>query len=87
MASKREVMPEVAKFIDELRELYGKEEIDAVIKQGLKPDCEPRLRFWASEGGHVLGQQFIPASEVSGEHLVIRIPEEEAALMKRLKRR
>lgn len=87
MASKREVMPEVAKFIDELRAVFGKDAIDDVIKLGLKPDCEPRLCFWASEGGHVLGQQFIPASEVSGKHLVIRNPDEEAALMKRLKRR
>ena len=58
-------MPTVAKFIDELREAFGKADIDAVIRAGLKPDCEPRLRFFASEGGQEVGQRYVPGVEVS----------------------
>lgn len=44
-------MPEVASFIDSLREAFGKDEIDIQIRQGLKG--EPV--FFAKENGYVLG--------------------------------
>lgn len=60
LAMSRQAMPTVAKFIDELREAFGKVDIDAVIRTGLKPDCEPRRRFFASEGGQEVGKRYAP---------------------------
>lgn len=42
-------------FIDELREVFGRADIDAVIRDGLKPGCAPMLRVYASEGGQAIG--------------------------------
>lgn len=53
----REAMPTVAKCIDELREAFGKAEIDAVIRAGLKPDCPDERRFFASEAGQTVGRR------------------------------
>lgn len=47
----REKMPTVAKWIDELREAFGKEEIDAQIRKGMKG----QPTFWASENGVEVG--------------------------------
>lgn len=44
-------MPQTAKWIDELREAFGKEEIDAQIRKGMKG--EPT--FWAKENGIEIG--------------------------------
>ena len=47
----RDKMPQTAKWIDELREAFGKEEIDAQIRKGMKG--EPT--FWAKENGIEIG--------------------------------
>lgn len=44
-------MPEIAVWIDELREVFGREEVDVAIRAGI--DGEPR--FWACEGGIEVG--------------------------------
>lgn len=49
-------MPTVAAFIDTLREVFGKEMIDAQIRQGLRG--EPV--FWASENGRTVGTRVSP---------------------------
>lgn len=49
--SLREQMPAVTAFIDQLREVFGKEMIDGQIRKGMRG--EPV--FWASENGHEVG--------------------------------
>lgn len=49
--SLRDEMPNVAAFIDDLREVFGKEMIDGQIRKGMRG--EPV--FWASENGHEIG--------------------------------
>ncbi len=51
--SLREEMPIVAAFIDEMREQFGKAEIDAQIRKGMAG----LPVFWASENGHEVGTQ------------------------------
>ena len=53
----REAMPITTAFIDQCRQAFGKDEIDAVIREGLKPGCRPDRRFFASEAGHQVGQR------------------------------
>lgn len=52
----RERMPLCAAFVDDLREVFGVGEMNHVLRTGLKPDCEPRLRVHFVEGGHELGR-------------------------------
>ena len=59
-AMSRQAMPTMAAWIDDLREAFGKAEIDAVIRAGLKPDCEPRRRFFAGEAGQEVGRRWVP---------------------------
>jgi hypothetical protein len=47
----REAMPEVAGFIDALRDAFGRDSIDPALSQGLAG--EPT--FYAVEGGHAVG--------------------------------
>lgn len=56
----RDKMPTVAAFVDALREAFGKEEIDAAIRRGLRSDCKPWERFFAKEDGHTLGSAYVP---------------------------
>jgi len=49
-------MPACAAFVDDLRAAFGADEINSVIKRGLRQECEPALRVYFSEGGHELGQ-------------------------------
>lgn len=49
--SLREQMPGVAAFIDQLREAFGRDEIDGQIKRGMRG--EPT--FFAQENGHAIG--------------------------------
>ncbi len=44
-------MPQVAKWIDDLRAAFGAEQVHGVIREGIKG----RPCFWASENGHELG--------------------------------
>lgn len=50
-ASLRDAMPSTAAFIDEMRAVFGAEDINASIRAGL--DGQPT--FWASEGGAEIG--------------------------------
>lgn len=52
----RAKMPHCAAFVDALRDAFGVEEINNVIKRGLRPEAKPEHRVWFSEAGHVLGQ-------------------------------
>ena len=47
----RDQMPEVAAFVDALREVFGKASIDGQIRRGIAG--EPV--FYASENGHEIG--------------------------------
>jgi len=51
----REKMPLCAAFVDELREVFGVGEMNHVMRTGLRPDCDPRLRVHFVEAGHELG--------------------------------
>lgn len=59
-SSMRDTMPTVAGWVDELRDAFGKPEIDAVIRDGLKLGCKPELRFYAKEAGQEVGQRYEP---------------------------
>jgi hypothetical protein len=49
--SLREQMPDVTRFIDSMRDAFGKDMIDGQIRRGMKG--EPT--FWASENRHEIG--------------------------------
>lgn len=49
-------MPACAAFVDDLREAFGVEEINSVIKRGLRLDARPEHRVQFVETGHALGQ-------------------------------
>lgn len=53
-------MPQVTQWIDDLREAFGKAEIDAVIRNGLSPQCKAHERFHAIEAGQEVGQPYVP---------------------------
>lgn len=74
----REAMPICAAFVDELRLVFGRTEIDAVIKRGLRPECNAGHRVWFSEGGRVLGRQAVaPVVAVSAAEMVLIVPKKE----------
>ena len=52
----RAKMPTCAAFVDDLREAFGAEASNDVIKRGLRPECRPEHRAYFAEAGHVLGQ-------------------------------
>ena len=56
-------MPRCAALVDDLREAFGAEEINDVIKRGLRSDAESVHRVHFSEAGHILGH---PVQEVTG---------------------
>lgn len=47
----REIMPQTAAWLDELRAVFGADDINAAIKAGMAGQAT----FWASENGHTLG--------------------------------
>ena len=53
-------MPACAAFVDDLRAAFGAEEINNVIKRGLRPDAKPEHRVHFVEAGHELGQSAGP---------------------------
>lgn len=55
-------MPRCAAFVDALREAFGGDEINTVIKRGLRAECADGHRVWFSEAGHVLGRQAADAA-------------------------
>lgn len=50
--SLRDKMPEIAAWIDELRQAFGRDVIDGQIRRGLRGE----VLFHAREGGHELGK-------------------------------
>ena len=56
----RDQMPGCTAFVDALRAAFGKDDIDNVIRRGLRPDCKPGEQVYFSEAGQVLGKQWVP---------------------------
>lgn len=84
----RDKMPACAAFIDSLREVFGREEIDDAIRRGLHPTCPPHLRFFATENGHAIGRRPEDFGQwISAAEMVIRPPESEPAPVDRRRRR
>lgn len=54
----RDSMPDIAAFVDRMRAAFGDAAITKVMRDGLKPDAALERRFWAVEGGHVVGAPF-----------------------------
>ena len=70
--SMRNRMPKCAAFVDELREVFGVDEINQVIRDGLMANCPGEKRFFASENGYVLGKRAPdPLRAVSAADMVI----------------
>ncbi|MHB0925874.1 MAG: hypothetical protein ACYC1F_05165 [Gallionellaceae bacterium] len=65
----RESMPQCAAFIDELREAFGADEINAQIKLGM----QGAQTFHASENGIEVGTRFDePVKFITADKMVIR---------------
>ena len=76
--SLRDKMPRTAAFIDNLRDAFGKAEIDAQIRKGM---AGLPGHFHARENGHEVGTPMPagdPAREVSAADMVIIPPKKEA---------
>lgn len=68
-------MPKCAAFVDALRAAFGVQEIDDVIRRGLRPDCNPAHRVFFSESGVTLGTRPLdPVNAVSATDMVIGPP-------------
>lgn len=68
MASLRESMPQVAAFIDELRAVFGVDEINAQIKLGM----QGAETFHASENGIEVGTRFRePVNYITADKMAI----------------
>lgn len=66
----REKMPLCAAFVDALREVFGPGEMNHVLRMGLRPDCDPRLRVHFVEAGNELGR----AAGVLGVEVMPALP-------------
>lgn len=67
--SLREAMPLTAAFIDECREAFGADHVNAQIRLGM----QGAQTFYACENGHEVGTRCSdPVRFVSGDDLVIR---------------
>lgn len=64
-------MPQCAAFVDALREVFGAEEINDVIKRGLRPEADAAHRVYFSEAGYVLGRPMPEVAGVTGTQMVI----------------
>ena len=58
----RDVMPKVAMFVDDMREAFGKDMIDAAIRGGMRGEGS----FWARENGHEVGSKPLERVERGG---------------------
>lgn len=56
-SSLREKMPKTAKLIDDLREVFGKEYIDDILRSAMRGEPD---RFYAEENGMTFGTPFSP---------------------------
>lgn len=71
----REAMPTVAAWIDELREAFGADSINAAIRNGMAGGDH----FYASENGHSIGCEAILGGHVvSAADMVLAKPEKGA---------
>lgn len=69
----REAMHTVAGWIDELREVFGADGINASIKNGMAGGAD----FYAEENGHALGSEAMPGAHVvSAADMILSKPEE-----------
>jgi hypothetical protein len=59
--SLRGAMPGIAAWLDELRTVFGRAEIDEQIRGGLRGECV----FYAQENGHQLGKKGPPGVPLS----------------------
>lgn len=57
-------MPEVAAFIDSLRQAFGADEVDGWIRDGLRQ--RPGAGFFARENGHEVGQRIKGGKDGTG---------------------
>jgi len=48
-------MPKCAAFVDDLRQAFGVDEINNVIRRGLRPEAAPEHQVHFGEAGHELG--------------------------------
>lgn len=68
-------MPGCAAFVDDLRAAFGAEEINSVIKRGLRPEAKPEHRVYFAEAGHELGHpspiQALAFSPLSAGHSAV----------------
>lgn len=53
--NKREAMPTVAGWIDDLRAAFGADQVDPSIRAGMRGEAN---RFWAREAGVEVGTPF-----------------------------
>lgn len=60
----RSKMPRCAAFVDDLREAFGVEEINNVIRRGLRPEAKPERQVHFVEAGHVLGRPVAPDGQL-----------------------
>lgn len=73
--SLREAMPIIAAFIDEMREVFGVDVINAQIKRGMRGE----IGFWASENGQEVGTRFPePKYVVTAAQMVLNPTKPEA---------
>lgn len=63
-ASKRDEMPETARWIDRMRKQYGPAYVNGLIRRATATPGEPGL-FYAVERGHVLGTPFPATSSMA----------------------
>lgn len=54
----RQTMPTVAAWVDELREAFGADSINAAIRNGVAGGAA----FYATEGGHTIGSDAMPGT-------------------------
>lgn len=69
----REAMPTVAAWIDELREVFGADGINASIKNGMAGGSD----FYAEENGHMLGSDAAGGCVVSLADMILAKSEKE----------
>lgn len=72
--SLRDAMPIVTAFIDDLRDVFGAEDINGIIKSGLSGVPG----FWAKENGHEVGTRYHERGRaVSAAQMVIKVPQKD----------
>ena len=73
--SMRQAMPTVAAWIDELREAFGADSINAAIRNGVAGGAA----FYATENGQTIGSDAMPGGvEIGLRDIVLSKPDPEA---------